>query len=356
MGRIVSVINLKGGIGKTTTVVNVGAGLALKGFRVLLIDVDAQGNLAIALGATPKRTIYDVLVDNVDPTKCVINVRPKLDLLAADDTLLSAQTAISRRSDWSRVLDQALQPIKQHYDVIVIDVPGSLTVLSINAITAANDMLVPTTVEPLSLKGLNLLFKQVTRIKSSTLAIRAIIPTMFDSRLRQSVALLEQLQQNYGNIVTPPIRINSRLSEAIALGRTIYEYDPRSRGSLDYAHLVERISAQWNVQPTHQRQTPSAQSSHVPRISPDAAPTPPTINAAPATNHTPVVSAPPPTNHTESSMPTHHQPVVTGTHGVSRPCPLCGHTLRRTIVAGYRVAYCDHCKYIEQELATGVRR
>src|SRR3954465_7533529 len=100
MGRVIAVSNAKGGIGKTTTVVNIGAGLALKGARVLLVDVDAQGNLAIALGVKARRTLYEVLIDGAHAVDCIIEARPGLDLLAADDSLLSAQPTISRRADW----------------------------------------------------------------------------------------------------------------------------------------------------------------------------------------------------------------------------------------------------------------
>jgi chromosome partitioning protein len=363
MSRIVAVTNLKGGIGKTTTVVNVGAGFALKGLRVLLVDVDAQGNLAVSLGVTPRRTLYEVLVDNVPATDCIITARPNLDLLASDESLLSAQQAIANRPDWSRVIEQKIAPLKPAYDLILLDAPGSLTLLSINAIVAARELVVPTTVEPLSIKGLALLFKQVTRVKNGTQSIRIIVPTMFDARMRQSATLLAQLQELYGALVTPPIRANVRLSESTSTGKTIYEYDPRSRGSLDYAHLVERLSDMWNLQPAPVEKPPSAAPEPAP-----APPTPPRTNGTPAP--APVAPPAPPADtavvtpvaseravdRPASDNASHAQPVVTGTHGVAHPCPLCGHPLRRTTIAGYRVAYCDHCKYIEQELATGVRR
>jgi len=122
-----------GGIGKTTTVVNVGAGLALKGARVLLVDTDAQGNLAMALGIHPRRTLYDVLVDGAPAERCIVEARPGLDLLPADATLLGAQPIIARRPDWSRVLAQALQPVAGAYDFVLIDSAGSLTPLNVNA-------------------------------------------------------------------------------------------------------------------------------------------------------------------------------------------------------------------------------
>src|SRR6185503_7445516 len=115
MGRVIAVSNVKGGIGKTTTVVNIGAGLALKGARVLLVDIDAQGNLAMALGVKPRRTLYEVLIDGARPDACVSQARPNLDLIAADQALLGAQPTIARRPDWSRVLEQGLRPLVDTY-------------------------------------------------------------------------------------------------------------------------------------------------------------------------------------------------------------------------------------------------
>lgn len=361
MGRIVAVTNLKGGIGKTTTVVNVGAGLALKGARVLLVDVDAQGNLAPALGVQPRRTIYEVLVDGSDPARCITSARPNMDLIAADDTLLGAQALIARRPDWSRVLEYTLRPIKQDYDFIFIDVPGSLTVFSVNALWASSDLLVPTTVEHLSIKGLGLLFKQVARLKNSTGSIRLIVPTMFDSRVRQSGKLLEQLQTTYGNLIAPPIRVNVRLSEATSEGQTIYEYDPRSRGALDYAHLVDHLSRLWSFKP----EVPShgALLSHNGGSEPVSLHAPPTVppdesgpsaDAEIANAGRPVIERRVQTEeHTASPV---EQPVVTGAGTTLQlTCPHCGRLLRRATLAGYRVIFCDHCKYKQQQLLPGAR-
>lgn len=372
MGRIVAITNLKGGIGKTTTVVNVGAGLALKGARVLLVDVDAQGNLALALGIQPRHTLYEVLVDGTRAANCITSARPNLDLLAADESLLGAQPILARRPDWSRVLDQALQPIQRDYDFILVDCGGSMTVLNINALMAATDVLVPTTVEHLSIKGLEKLFKQVIGVKNGSGSIRLIVPTMFDPRMRQSIELLEHLHATYGALVAAPIRVNVRLSESSAAGRTIYEYDRRSRGSLDYAQLVERLSEMWGFQPRVSASTPPL-SGAVPAVTTQAggsaarsavAPALPTpVSAAPITAVVPPAVASVSTAPGASALPMEPppapapQPVVTGAGNVLQSnCPYCGQPLRRATVAGYRVAFCDHCKYKQQELASGVRR
>jgi chromosome partitioning protein len=345
MGRIVAVTNLKGGIGKTTTVVNLSAGLALKGARVLLVDVDAQGNLAMALGVSPRRTLYDALVDGARAADCRTPVRHNLDLIAADATLLMAQPTIARRPDWPRVLEQTLRPLRSEYDFIFVDCGGSLTVLNLNALHAASDVIVPTTVEPFAVRGLEMLVVQLSRVKGSASSLRAIVPTLFDARTRQSVELLERLYERYGSLVTAPIRINVRLSESSAQGKTIYEYDPRSRGAADYAQLVERLSDLWGFAP--------------PAPAPPVPPAPASAPPAPR-GDLPVAPPPAPSSPTPATSPTvapHQEPVVTGVGDLlSLTCPNCGGPLRRATVAGYRVVYCDHCRYRRQELAGGVRR
>ena len=329
MGRVIAVANAKGGIGKTTTVVNIGAGFALKGARVLLVDVDPQGNLAMALGLHPRRTLYDVLADGAPAAECIVPARPNLDLLACDDTLLNVQPIIARRADWARVLDASLRPVYGRYDLVLIDSGGSLTTLNTNALACASDVIVPTAVEHFSLKSIELLFAQVARVKGNSGCVRLIIPTMFDPRVRQSSELLAALRGRYGALVADPIRVNVRLSEAPTLGKTIYEYDPRSRGAIDYALLVERLSAMFSFRPQ-------------PHLANGASPPAPAV-LAPA----PVASAPAAPALAAPSAPA--APAPAG-------CPNCGRPLQFATLAGYRVAYCENCKYRHQTLASGPRR
>src|SRR5690349_6105309 len=323
MGRVIAVANAKGGIGKTTTVVNIGAGLALKGARVLLVDVDAQGNLALALGVRPRRTLYEMLIDGARAADCVISARPNLDLIAGDEGLLSVQTIIAKRPDWSRALEHGLRPLIGEYDFVLIDSGGSLTTLTTNALNAASDVLVPTAIEHFSLKSIELLFTQIAQIKGNRSSVRLIIPTLFDPRVRQSGELLEQLRGRYGALVADPIRVNVRLSEAPTLGQTIYEYDPRSRGAIDYALLVERLSALFgfraNGRPAMAPLPAAAPPAPAPAATPPAAPIANALRAQPG-------------------------------------CPNCGHPLQFATLAGYRVAYCEKCKYKHQTLAQGPRR
>jgi chromosome partitioning protein len=327
MGRVIAVSNAKGGIGKTTTVVNIGAGLALKGARVLLVDVDAQGNLAMALGVRPRRTLYELLIDGVRAADCTYTARPNLDLIAGDEGLLAVQTIIAKRPDWSRALELGLRPLFGEYDFILIDSGGSLTTLTTNALACANAVIVPTAIEHFSLKSIELLFSQVARVKGNSSSIRLIIPTMFDPRVRQSGELLDELRTRYGKLVADPIRVNVRLSEAPTLGQTIYEYDPRSRGAIDYALLVERISTLFDYRPGDSARREA--------------------EAAVATPPTPL------------TPPAHERPAPAASNGLFNgppACPNCGRPLQHATLAGYRVAYCDNCKYKSQTLAQGPRR
>lgn len=347
MGHVIAISNLKGGIGKTTTVVNVGAGLALKGARVLLVDVDAQGNLAMALGIQPRRTLYEVLVDGAQAAACVVAARPNLDLLPSDHTLLGAQPQIAQRPDWSRALEKALRPLFDRYDFILIDSGGSLTPLNVNAFVAAKAVIAPTTIEHFSLKSIDLLFQQVARVKGGSGSIKLIVPTMFDPRVKQSTELLNDLRERYGALVGPPIRVNVRLSEAPRSGQTIYEYDPRSRGAIDYAMLVERIGELFPFEGSAVSGQPSA----VGQV--------PTIGDRQMVVEGGAVAGPVVQGRTASSL---HSEEITESRVAVAPvpaaqaCPNCGQPVSHATVAGYHVAYCNNCRWTSQRLIREPRR
>jgi chromosome partitioning protein len=323
--RIIAVINLKGGIGKTTTVANVAAAMAQRRARVLAIDIDAQGNLSTALGVTPKRTLYEALINNVSLRELRVEARPNLDLVSADVSLLAAQSEMARRSEWGRVLERVLQPLLYEYDFIFIDCAASLSILNQNAILAATDIVVPTTLEPFAIRGLELLIKQMQRVKGSTAALRAIIPTMFFPRRRQSVELLARLHHEFGTLVLPPVRVNVRLSEASGLGQTIFEMDPNSNGAFDYALIADHLSRLWSFVPP---EVPAA------TVRPEAAPEP---------ARQPVVSSGP-----TGAVPREEVTVTNNWAAASTApgqCPICAHPLKRTVFIGNYVVYCSHCSY-----------
>ena len=338
--RTVAVTNLKGGVGKTTTTISLGAGMALKGLRVLLVDVDAQGNLAAALGLNPRHTLYEVLVDGKAVEQCLTPARPNLDLLAADDALLIAQPLIVQRPDWAHLLGRALKSVAARYDVALIDCAASLSVMNASALLSASDVVVPTIVESLAIRGIALLQRQLDRLGAARIC--CIVPTMFDVRQRQAHELMAELHHQYGDVVASPVRVNVRLSEAPAHGKTIYEHDPQSRGAIDYARLVEYLTARLRLAPVL----------HAPPASnvPVTAPGPASAAVAPAlTSATHLATD-------GGAQPNDHGSGSSFRGQTNETCPTCGTLLQQAVLAGYRVRYCDHCHYHRQELIQGVRR
>ena len=328
MTRIVTVANLKGGIGKTTTVINIGAGLALRGVKVLMIDTDPQGNLSSSLGVTAKHTLYELMIEGMDPARCIVAARHNLDLIVADTTLLTAQTMMSRGAEWGRTIERALEPISGYYDMILLDSSGSLNPLNANALVAAHDIIAPTTVEPFSVRGLELLHQQMRSMRGDANSIKLIVPTMYDPRSRQALELLENLRQTSGSKITQPIRTNVRLSESPMYGKSIFEYDPESRGAEDYRVLVDRIMDSLQIIPTgsarpniHQRNNPTSVAESSAQV---------------GQNGSSFMSRPAPTYDLQV-------------------CPRCGRDVRYTNAAGYRIMICNSCNYTKQVLIRNVR-
>lgn len=247
--RKVAVINFKGGTGKTTTVLSAGAGLATRGKRVLLVDVDSQGSLALSLGLRYKFTIADTLTGQSTVQQAILHARPNLDIVPSDNSLLAAQRILARFANWQDTLAAALAGVEANYDFVILDCAASLTPLNINALTYATEIFIPTQVEYLSLVGLNQVLENLARGRFpgqprqaiSDLGISLIIPTMYDVRKRQSRRLLAVLRETYGRHVANPIRTNVRVSEAPSRHKTIFEYAPASAGAIDYYRLVDTI-------------------------------------------------------------------------------------------------------------------
>lgn len=336
--RKIAVVNFKGGTGKTTTVVNLGAGLALRGRQVLLVDVDAQGGLALSFGLAPKRTLADVLTAKVPAQEGIVQAQPCLDLLPSDNALLQAQRAISYYVNWQNVLAAALQAVEDRYDFILLDCAASLTLLNVSALSYATEIFIPTQVEYLSLMGLNQVLENLARIRYPNrprqevrdLGISLIIPTMYDVRKRQSRLLLAELRQTYGRRVAYPIRTNVRLSEAPARQQTIFEYAPRSSGAFDYNRLVDLVLQETLL--VGEEPIGLQRPFLVQREEPVPEEMPSKISPAP--------------------MVPEETPLVTATTPL---CPYCGSALTTLAVAGYRVYHCERCGYQKQVLLRDLR-
>ncbi|TDP72170.1 AAA family ATPase [Bradymonas sediminis] len=243
----IAILNQKGGTGKTTTTVNLGAGLAKQGLRVLIIDVDSQGHVGVSLGVSGKKTLYHVLVEGAALEECTVSARPNLDILPADDTLASAEIFLARLDeDRDKMLRKRLLDVGA-YDIILLDCGPSLSLLNMNALTFADHLIVPVACDFLSLVGVKQVMKtlrNVNRVLLHPISVMGILPTFYDMRNKISDEAVKTLQGHFHDKVLPPVRVNTRLKEAPSESKTIFEYAPESRGASDYRRLVTWVIKQ----------------------------------------------------------------------------------------------------------------
>jgi len=249
VGRIIAVANQKGGVGKTTTAVNLSACLAEAGKRVLLIDIDPQGNATSGLGIDRKAvqaSVYDLLLEDMSPVQAMVpTVIPGLHLVPANIDLAGAEIElvprISRESRLKRVLD----PVKDEFDFVLMDCPPSLGLLTINALTAADSILIPIQCEYYALEGLTLLmdtFRLVREALNPRLEVEGVLLTMFDGRTNLSIQVVDDVKRYFrGKVYRNIITRNVRLSEAPSHGLPITAYDPKSKGAEAYSELAREV-------------------------------------------------------------------------------------------------------------------
>jgi chromosome partitioning protein len=234
----------KGGVGKTTTAVNLAAGLALAGQHVLLIDVDTQGQAARALGTAPTAGLAELATGEADLAEAILQARENLSLLAGGRGLASLKRLITRKDfGGEQTLVEALAPLDDRYDFAVLDTAPGWDALSVNALFYASEVLAPVSLEVMTLQSLLDFTGSLAAIGRyrPELALRYVLPTFLDRRVRKSDEILNQLGSHFGARVCAPIRYNVRLSEAPGYGQTIFEYAPHSPGADDYRALTERI-------------------------------------------------------------------------------------------------------------------
>ena len=251
MGKIIAVANQKGGVGKTTTAVNLAACLGVLEKKILLIDSDPQANASSGLGVDidiVRLGTYQLLEHNCSAQDAIINTSaPNVDLIAAHIDLVAIEIELINLEEREYMLLKALQPIKELYDYILIDCAPSLGLLTLNALTASDSIIIPIQCEYFALEGLGKLLntvKSVQKIHNKTLDIEGLLLTMYDSRLRLSNQVVEEVQNHFNDMVFKTIiQRNVRLGEAPSFGESIINYDVNSKGASNYLSLAQEILA-----------------------------------------------------------------------------------------------------------------
>lgn len=248
MAKIIAVANQKGGVGKTTTSVNLSAGLAMIGKRVLLIDSDPQGNATSGFGINKSdltKTIYQVLIDNMSMEQVILHTGYEVDLLPANIELAGAEIELVAAISRENRLKRAVDAVREMYDFILIDCPPSLGLLTLNALTAADTVLMPIQCEFYALEGLAQLMNTMTLVQNNlnpALEIEGVLLTMFDARTNLSVQVAEEVRTHFGGkVYRTLIPRTVRLSEAPSYGQPIIAYDPNCKGAAVYMDLAKEV-------------------------------------------------------------------------------------------------------------------
>lgn len=249
MGKIIAIANQKGGVGKTTTAVNLAAGLAVEEKKVLLVDADPQGNASSGSGIPRiqnRKTLYNVLITGEKIENVVLPTElPLFWVLPADKNLVGAEVELVETNGREYKLKEILKKVKEEYDYIIIDCPPSLGLLTINGLTAADSLLVPIQCEYYALEGVTELFDTFARLRrglNPQLTIEGLLLTMYDERTNLSSAVAQDLRDFYGTqVLKTVIPRNVRLAEAPSYGKPIILYDIRSRGAESYIQLAKEI-------------------------------------------------------------------------------------------------------------------
>jgi chromosome partitioning protein len=244
--HVLAFANQKGGVAKTTSTLNLAAALAEQGLKVLIVDMDPQGNLTMSQGLNPdaiERSMFDVLVHRL-PIEHVIQ-DAEVDLAVSSIDLAGAELALSSMIGRERALEKALLPVKENYDYILIDTPPSLGLLTINALVAADGVIVPVQCEYLSLRGLVQLENTLSMIRENlnpNVSIVGILPTMFDRRTLHTREAVEILEENFGDLVFKTrIKKTIRYAEAPVKGSSVLKYDPSGSAAEAYRHLAKEV-------------------------------------------------------------------------------------------------------------------
>ena len=252
--RVVTVINQKGGVGKTTTVINIAAQIALRGFRVLVIDSDSQGNCATGLGVD-KSKVKNTTRDLILSPETAVDSRhatavENLHIIVGDRSLIGLEQEMMRQLGREKRMKEALQPLLAHYDLVLVDTPPSLGLVTINALVASDGVLVPVQTEYFALEGLALLsgtIREVRSLLNERLGVDGVLLTMHSQTLLNKQVAGEVLENFPDLVVRPAIRRNVRLAEAPSHGIPIHLHDPSSPGGKDYQDIATELQHRWSL-------------------------------------------------------------------------------------------------------------
>ncbi len=255
MGKIISLANQKGGVGKTTSAINLAGSLAILEYSTLIIDADPQANATSGVGFDPrniKTSIYECIIDDVDPADIILKTdTPNLDLLPAHIDLVGAEIEMINLPNREKMMKKAIAGIKDKYDFIIIDCSPSLGLVTINALTAADSVIIPVQCEYFALEGLGKLLNTIKIVQSRLnpdLDIEGILLTMFDKRLRLAKQVVQEVKTHFQQMVfSTIIHRNTRLSEAPSYGETIIMHDADSTGAINYLNLAREILQKNNM-------------------------------------------------------------------------------------------------------------
>lgn len=254
MGKIIAIANQKGGVGKTTTSINLSGSLGVLEYKTLLVDADPQANATSGLGVelSDHKNIYDCLINNVDPAEVILpTTTPNLDIIPAHIDLVGAELEMIELEHREFLLKKTLDKIKDKYDFIIIDCSPSLGLITVNALTAADSVIIPVQCEYFALEGLGKLLNTIKIVQgrlNSDLDIEGILLTMYDTRLRLSNQVVEEVKTHFQELVFDTvIHRNTKLGEAPSFGESIIMYDAVSKGAINYLNLSREIIQRNNI-------------------------------------------------------------------------------------------------------------